>query len=196
MGEPITPRTPSFCWGGTDNFACPHCGAKNVTPEWECDVEALQKLRDWWRAPVQVTSGWRCPVYNAVVDLPDEDRRAELVVWEDGRWDLAQFRAYLTERYPDATLGALYSQHLLSFGRGCFDVVPSLSSYRVAPRMPQPVANEIFALEAARRGWTGIGIYAVHVHLDRRQGLLTSWDSRPQLYRVPDFHERLTKALA
>jgi len=47
-----------------EEFACSHCGANETKEEL---VSLLQDLRDRLGVPVLITSGYRCPEYNAQV---------------------------------------------------------------------------------------------------------------------------------
>jgi uncharacterized protein YcbK (DUF882 family) len=45
-------------------FACPCCGMDTVDAEL---LAVLQGVRDYFRQPVMITSGYRCPVHNKQV---------------------------------------------------------------------------------------------------------------------------------
>jgi hypothetical protein len=55
--------TPNF---SPAEFRCRHCGQGDdiVKPEL---LAALQRLRDLYRKPMSVTSGYRCPVHNKAI---------------------------------------------------------------------------------------------------------------------------------
>lgn len=42
-------------------FACPHCGVALVRPRL---VDLLERARTLHRGPLQIVSGYRCPVHN------------------------------------------------------------------------------------------------------------------------------------
>ena len=46
----------------TSELACPHCGKIGLDPSL---IPALEELRAAAGGPVEVDSGYRCPIYNA-----------------------------------------------------------------------------------------------------------------------------------
>ncbi len=48
-------------------FTCRHCGMTGIKAEL---VDALQLLRDYLEAPIQVTSGYRCPAHLDQIKRP------------------------------------------------------------------------------------------------------------------------------
>jgi len=47
-----------------DEFACPHCGKVHIDPEL---VEKLDEIRYIYGKPITISSGYRCPEYNAKI---------------------------------------------------------------------------------------------------------------------------------
>ena len=47
-----------------DNLACPHCGECHIAPMF---IEQMDSLREYLGFPIQGTSGYRCPEYNAAI---------------------------------------------------------------------------------------------------------------------------------
>ena len=45
-------------------LACHHCGQMHLTPEF---LVELERLRTEFGLPLHITSGWRCPDYNAEI---------------------------------------------------------------------------------------------------------------------------------
>lgn len=50
-----------------DEFACNHCGELPEEGMNPALLEALDTLRERWGAPINVSSGYRCPEHNANV---------------------------------------------------------------------------------------------------------------------------------
>lgn len=69
-----------------DEFACKHCGGNKMMPTF---IEKLDRLRSVCGFPLQVTSGYRCPVHNANVSSTGADgphttgRAADIAVERD-----------------------------------------------------------------------------------------------------------------
>ena len=151
---PIHPEIPNFTWiQGGDRILCPMTGIGKPSKRFFGHMELLQKLREWYAAPIAITSGWRSSVYN---DLP------HIQGIEDSQ--------HLVLPHNDDD-------------RFATDVVGSLRSTQVPARMSnQPAANEMLARRAVRIGFHAIGIYDSHVHLDMRDlppgRTVIIWDER------------------
>lgn len=64
MNHPISSEHPNFTW---PELTCRHCGLIIVDDHFWAHMDLLQQLRAWWGSPFIVTSGHRCPSYNADV---------------------------------------------------------------------------------------------------------------------------------
>jgi hypothetical protein len=71
-------------------FACKHCGAVNVSPQFAQLVARLQMLRSKVGKPVNVTSGYRCAIHDAAVGTSSNPGRGPHTtgtaadIWWDG----------------------------------------------------------------------------------------------------------------
>ena len=55
-------------------FACPHCGANNIKPEF---IDRLEEVRKVYGKPMYITSGYRCAAHNAAVGGVDSSAHTE-----------------------------------------------------------------------------------------------------------------------
>ena len=175
----ITPKTKNFTWDGPDNVGCNHTGLARVSQKL---MEEVQLLRDWWGAPVPLTSCQRRPEWNATFGVSDLDAREDLLLdYYNHVIDLTDLRDQVRKNFPDAPMGAEDSQHLLnddpSDDRCAGDFIPSMLSPRAGLVSLLPQAIEILARKAALNGFTGIGLYGRRrgphwtgwLHLDHRK---------------------------
>lgn len=65
--EPDWAEYPNF---SRAEFACAHCGRAEMQPDF---VYRLQELRDKYGKPLRITSGYRCPEYNAQISSTGKD---------------------------------------------------------------------------------------------------------------------------
>lgn len=64
LKQPLSAEIPNFVWREVvdkDTYGT------RLSPRFWQHMELLQALRDWWNAPLTVTSGWRNPIYNSGV---------------------------------------------------------------------------------------------------------------------------------
>lgn len=178
----VTPTTRNFTWDGPDNVPCQHTGLVRPSAGLRKLLEDVQALRDWWEAPLTLTSCYRRPEWNATFGIPDKEAREDLLNdYYHYVLSLDELREQVELEFPDAPMGASNSQHLLnddpSDERCAGDFIPSLLSPRATLVSLVPQAIEILARKAAVDGFTGIGLYGRRrgphwtgwLHLDHRK---------------------------
>jgi len=147
MDEPISPNIPNFTWA---EVADKDSDGVRLTPRFWKHMALLQELRDWWDAPLTVTSGYRTVRYG-------------MALYQRQDQDLTASPAYRR---------AQRSQHRLMLdGAGAFatDLVPSLAAPRIVGGTYQLEGAISLVLHHARGlGFTGLGRYAWGLHLDLR----------------------------
>jgi hypothetical protein len=156
MDEPISTSIPNFTWA---EVCDKDSHGVRLTDRFWKHMALLQELRDWWDAPLTVTSGYRTVRYGmALYQRQDQDLKA-----------------------PPAYSRAQRSQHRLMLdGAGAFatDIVPSLASPKintVGSTHPAHAAIDMCRSKARELGFTGIGRYAWGLHLDLR-GTPAEWE--------------------
>ena len=186
----ITPSTPNFTWDGSDRIACPRTAMVRADAEFFDGIEALQQVRTWWGAGITITSCFRDPYYNAVVDLDDDQKMMEFARLDENVTPVRAWRKHISAKYGSKVMGAAGSKHLLGSMVPTFDIVASAASKHVAPRMPRPYFNELVAAKLFDAGFRGIGVYDEHIHCDQRTKIWVS-DSRSAEFKKDDLQMRI-----
>ncbi len=117
-------------------------------------MQNLQKLRDWWEAPLRITSGFRSPKHNEAI----------------GGASKSQHMIFATDIVPNVK-----SPHLSQ------PTCSAAKSSIFAAFLLLPEALDLIADKAEELGFTGIGRYDIFIHLDMRPKV-ARWDERTKFW--------------